>query len=272
MRSNILFSFLLFCLCYNCEDVINVDLNKDEPRLVIEASINWIKNTDGNEQSIKLSLSAPFFDETIPPANGALVQITDTNNNVYNFLEESNTGIYRNNSFLPVIDQSYKLEIIYNNEIFTSTETLKSVVAIDYIEQNNEGGFTGEEIELKAYYTDPSDIENYYFFEFISNIPLIPTLEVYDDEFTDGNQIFGFYTEEDLESGDQITIRNYGISERFYEYMFILLQQGSEDGGGPFETQPATVRGNCVNETNSNNYPFGYFRLSEVDEIIYTIE
>ena len=33
--------------------------------------------------------------------------------------------------------------------------------------------------------------------------------------------------------------------------MFILLQQGGEDGGGPFETQPATVRGNCINQTNS---------------------
>jgi hypothetical protein len=54
--------------------------------------------------------------------------------------------------------------------------------------------------------------------------------------------------------------------------MFILLQQGSDDGGGPFETQPATVRGNCINITNPNNYPFGYFRLSEVDEVIYTIE
>ena len=54
--------------------------------------------------------------------------------------------------------------------------------------------------------------------------------------------------------------------------MFILLQQNSEEGGGPFETTPATVRGNCINETNSNNFPFGFFRLSEVDELIYTVE
>jgi hypothetical protein len=54
--------------------------------------------------------------------------------------------------------------------------------------------------------------------------------------------------------------------------MFTLLQQGSEEGGGPFETQPATVRGNCINQTNQDNFPFGYFRLSEVDEVIYTIQ
>ncbi|MBV7270247.1 DUF4249 domain-containing protein [Winogradskyella luteola] len=268
----LLILILLFSFCTNCEDVIDVDLNETEPRLVIEASINWFKNTSGNEQSIRLSLSAPFFDDGVPPANGASVQITDSNNNIFNFIEDGQTGIYRNNSFVPVIDEAYTLTIQYQGETYTGTETLKSVVPIDFVEQENEGGFTGEDIELKAFYTDPADIENYYFFEFTSNIPVIPTLEVYEDRFTDGNQIFGFYTEEDLEPGDVVTIRNYGISERFYEFMFVLLQQGSEEGGGPFETQPATVRGNCINVTNPDNFPFGYFRLSEVDELVYTVE
>lgn len=264
----------IFCLifCFSCEDVIDVDLNETEPRLVIEASINWFKGTSGNEQSIKLSLTAPFFDNAVPPATGAEVQIEDSNNNIYVFTEFNDSGIYNNNNFIPVIDETYTLTINYNNEIYTATETLKSVVPIDFVEQNDEGGFTGDEIELKAFYTDPADIENYYFFEFISDIPVVPTLEVYEDRFTDGNQIFGFYTEEDLEAGVEVTIRNYGVSKRFYEYMFLLLQQGSQDTGGPFETQPATVRGNCINTTNPDNFPFGYFRLSEVDQVFYTIE
>jgi len=263
---------MVFLLLNSCEDVVDVNLNEAEPRLVIEASINWYKNTDGNTQSIKLSLSAPFFNENTPPANDAVIQITDTNYNVFNFVEDANSGIYRNSNFLPVINETYTLTINYDGETYTATETLKSVASIDYVEQNNDSGFTGEDVELKAYYTDPIDEENYYFFEFISDIPLIPTLAVYEDRFTNGNQIFGYYTEEDLEPGDEVTIRNYGVSKRFYDFMFILLQQGSDESGGPFETQPATVRGNCINETNPDNYPFGYFRLSEVDELIYTIQ
>jgi hypothetical protein len=251
---------------------VDIKLNESEPRLVIEASINWFKGTIGNEQSIKLSLSAPFFGNNIPPANNAIVEISDSNGNIFNFIEENSTGIYRNSNFAPIIDETYTLTIVYNGDTYKATEILKSVVPIDFIEQNNEGGFTGEEIELKAFYTDPEGIGNHYFFEFISDIPVIPTLEVYDDIFTDGNQVFGFYTEEDLESGDIVTIRNYGVSGRFYEFMFILLQQGSGDDGGPFQTQPATVRGNCINETDPENFPFGYFRLSEVDEVIYTVE
>ncbi|GAA4241330.1 MULTISPECIES: DUF4249 domain-containing protein [Winogradskyella] len=267
-----IYILFIFSLYFSCEDVIDVNLNEAEPRLVIEASINWLKNTPGNEQSIKLSLSAPFFDESVPPANGATIQITDNNNNTFNFIEEGNTGIYKNTNFIPVIDEDYYLTITYNGEVYTATETLKSVVPIDYVEQINDGGFSGEDIEIKTYFTDPANIDNYYFFEYTSDIPVIPTLDVLDDEFIDGNQIFAYYTEEDLESGDEVIMRHFGISEQYYEFMVILLQQGSDQGGGPFETQPATVRGNCINTTNADNYPFGYFRLSEVEELIYIVE
>ncbi len=267
-----IYILFIFSLYFSCEDVIDVNLNEAEPRLVIEASINWLKNTPGNEQSIKLSLSAPFFDESVPPANGATIQITDNNNNTFNFIEEGNTGIYKNTNFIPVIDEDYYLTITYNGEVYTATETLKSVVPIDYVEQINDGGFSGEDIEIKTYFTDPANIDNYYFFQYTSDIPVIPTLDVLDDEFIDGNQIFAYYTEEDLESGDEVIMRHFGISEQYYEFMVILLQQGSDQGGGPFETQPATVRGNCINTTNADNYPFGYFRLSEVEELIYIVE
>lgn len=271
MKKIIYISFLFLCT-FSCEDVIELDLPTAEPKLVIDASINWLKGTSGNEQEIKLTLSAPYFDTDIPTANGALVTVIDSNNNFFEFNEEGTTGIYKNNTFNPVINEVYNLVILYNEETYVATETLMSVSEIDYIEQINDGGFSGEETEIKAFYTDPENEENYYFFEFISNIPVIPSLEVYKDEFVNGNQIFGFYTEEDLASGDIVTIRNYGISQRFYDFMFILLQQNSEDGGGPFETQPATVRGNCFNQSNPDKFPLGYFRLSEVDEVIYTVE
>jgi hypothetical protein len=263
---------LISLFTYSCEDSIILDLNTSEPKLVIEASINWKKGTNGNEQEIKLSLSAPYYDLVTPPANNATVSIFDSNNNQYNFIEEGDSGIYKNNSFIPILDEAYTLRINYEGEIYSATETLKSVVPIDYVEQKNNGGFSGGETELKAYYTDPANIKNYYLFEFKNTFTAIPTLEVYKDEFTDGNQIFGFYTEEDLTTGHEVTIRNYGISEAFYEYMFILLQQNSEEGGGPIATTPATVRGNCINDTNPDHFPFGYFRLSEVDEIIYIVE
>ncbi|PWH81537.1 DUF4249 domain-containing protein [Algibacter marinivivus] len=268
-----IFKIILICLTlYACEDVIDVNVNNAEPRLVIDASIHWLKNTNGNTQLIKLSLTAPYFNNDIPPATGASVSISNSSSSVFNFIEEGNTGIYKNENFVPAIGETYTLNILYNNETYTGTETMTPVVPIDFVEQKNDGGFTGEEIEIKAFYTDPESINNYYLFEFLVLARNTSTLEVYDDEFTDGNQIFGFYSDEDLESGDQLIIRNSGVSERTYEFLNILLQQTDEDSGDPFETQPATVRGNCINQTNPDNFPLGYFRVSETDAFTYVVE
>ena len=269
---NYLLIICIFLLQTSCEDVIELNLNTAEPKLVIEASINWLKDTSGHEQIIKLTLTAPYFNEAVPPANGANVFITDQNNRTYKFIEDGLTGIYKNSTFKPVINADYNLTIVYEEETYVGKETLKSVVPLDYIEQNNDAGFSGKDTELKAYYTDPKEEQNFYFFVFQSDIPILASLSIYEDRYNNGNQIFGYYSEEDLEAGDKVTIRNYGISERFYNYMFILLQQNNDSGGGPFETQPASVRGNCVNQTNPKNFPLGYFRLSEVAELVYTIE
>lgn len=264
--------FLSFISIISCEDPIDVDLDTAEPRLVIDASLNWLKGTTGANQSIKLSLTAPYFDQSVPPASGATVIVTDSNNNIFNFIEIDNTGIYSTNTFLPEINGIYNLTITYNSEVYTASETLTSVPAIEFVEQKNNGGFSGDEIEIKAYYTDPAGIENYYLFEFIILSENALSLEVYDDEFTDGNQIFGFYSGEILETGDELIIRSSGISQRNFEFFNILLQQTDEEVGDPFDVQPVSVRGNCINQTNPNNYPLGYFRVSETSVFSYIIE
>ena len=255
----------------SCQDVIDVDLPQSEPKLIIDASIDWIKGTSGSNQTIKLSLSAPYFNDTILPANNAIVSVTNSQNVEFIFTEDTNTGIYRNIEFEPIINETYKLSVVYNDETYEGIETLKPVASITRVEQFANGGFTGEDYEIKTYTNDPIDEDNYYLLEFSNDIPTLPSLEVFKDEFVNGNEVFAYYSNEDLKVGTEINIRSYGASERFYEFMFILLQQTGESGG-PFETQPATVKGNCVNITNKENFPLGYFRLAEVDEYTYVIE
>ncbi|MBC9795345.1 DUF4249 domain-containing protein [Sinomicrobium weinanense] len=254
-----------------CEDTVHVDVPEATPRLVIDASINLPKDGLPEAQQIKLTTSAPYYNDQVPPATGASVEITDSEGIVYTFLEDGNSGIYKNTQLVPKFGKSYTLDIVYQNEHYTATETMKSVTEIEDILQSKGGGFSGNDYDIKAYYTDPRDEDNFYLFEFIPNIQLIPNLQVYEDEYTQGNRIFAYYTDEDLAQGNQITIRVYGVSERFYNFMNILLEQSSSQGN-PFQTQPATVKGNCVNLTDKNNFPFGYFRLSEMHEVIYTLE
>ena len=120
----IIITVLIGVLLVSCEDVIEVDLPTSEPRLVIDASINWFKGTTGNEQSIKLSLSAPFFQDGTPPANNATVTIIDMNSNTFEFIENGDSGVYENNAFLPEIDGIYQLTVIYEDEVYTAGQVL----------------------------------------------------------------------------------------------------------------------------------------------------
>jgi hypothetical protein len=61
------------------------------------------------------------------------------------------------------------------------------------------------------------------------------------------------------------------MSLRYYNYINKLINiVGST--GNPFATPPATLRGNIINQTDANNFPLGYFHMSEVDTEEYTIQ
>lgn len=262
---------LLIALVFiSCEDVISVDLNEAPERLVIEASMIKLKDFTGNNQQIRITKTRGFFEDSVTTVENAIVSITKEDGELFEF-EHDSAGIYRTHEFEVETMKSYHLKVEVDNEVYTAEETFATVVKIDSVTQRNNAGFGGEEIELKAYYTDPEGEENFYLFTFFVNFIEFPTTDIFDDEFFDGNTIFALYQEEELEPGDEVSIRNFGMSKQFYEYMFILLSQiGSI--GGPFETQPATVRGNIINETNPDHFPYGYFSLSESDQFIYTVQ
>ena len=81
----LIYIVILIFFTVSCEDVIDVNVPTESPRLVIDASINWFKGSLGNEQQIKLTLTAPYFENSVPPANGAQIEISDTNNNIFVF-------------------------------------------------------------------------------------------------------------------------------------------------------------------------------------------
>ena len=258
---------IFFGILSSCEDVIDVNLNDASPRLVIEANLNvWENGT--SQASVRLTTTAPFFNNSVPFITGAIVTVTDENGTVYPFTYSDN-GFYTAN-LVPQLNIDYTLTISYKDEIYTATETLYTVSPLEFVEQRDDGGFTGEDIELKAFFTDPAGERNFYFFEGLSERGDV--LDVYNDEFFNGNTIFGYYLVEDLAPEDEVQFNIYGVSEAYYNFMFILLQQTSDQGGGPFETQPATVRGNIINETNPDNFPLGYFRVSEVSTLNYTVQ
>jgi len=256
----------------SCEDVVDVDLDSAKPKLVIEASILWKKGTDGSQQKIKLTKSSDYFSNIAPPVvTGAIVSISSSTS-TFNFSYNSGSEDYNCYNFAPVIGETYVLTVIADGETYLATETLQEVPEIETVEQNNQGGFLGDAIEVKFFYQDDAAVDNFYLIQFNSNFNLLPEYDVNDDKFFQGNQMFGLYSNDKMVSGDDLTFTLHGISERYYNYLNVLLGVSGGNGGSPFSTPPATVRGNFVNQTNPNNFAFGYFSLSEIDTKTYFIE
>jgi hypothetical protein len=256
----------------SCEEVIDVDLNTAAPRLVIDAAINWQKGTDGSSQKIILSTTTDFYSNVIPKVSGASVSIKSSSNLNYIFTEIPNTGEYQCTTFKPIINETYTLTVVYKGETYTATETLQSVTPISKIEQKSTGGFSGKDFEIEVFFQDPM-AKNFYMVKFFPDIKKAPNYSIIKDEYTNGNEKSWLYSDEDLKVGSKIAITHYGVSELYYNYMNKIISISSSSGGGsPFQTPPATVRGNIVNKTSIDNYALGFFSLCEVDVLDYTIQ
>lgn len=263
----LLFSFSI--LFYSCEDVIEVDVKPGDNRLVIDAEILWNTENSGNTQHIYVSRLTNYYETKTTKVSHAEVQISNTTGEVFNFIETEEAGTYQCNDFIPKLGESYQLEVLVDQEVYTASETLVSTPEIIRIEQGAKGGLAEDQYEVIFYFNDPIEEENYYLEDFQTDFLIYPEYGISKDEFFNGNEIDFSFSNEDLEVGNTVNTRFRGISEQFYHYMSLILESY---GANPFGTPPANIRGNIINKTNEDNYALGYFRLSQVREFSYTIE
>lgn len=254
-----------------CEKVVDIDLSTIEPKLVIDASIDWERGTTGSTQTIKLTTTSGYYDSVVPVVSGAIVVITNSTGKAFDFIEVAGTGQYTCTDFEPVGGELYTLAINYNGQRYTSSETL---VLGAQLEDNIDQDDSGDELEVKYYFRDNASETNFYLTSIQTPFITYPVYIVDSDQFTQGNMMYQTYSHADLAKGDFLTIRLYGISKRYYDYMIRLLEATGKGamGDGPFTTIPAAVKGNILNETNKANYVLGFFRLSEVVTREYTVQ
>ena len=257
-------------LFMQCDEVIHLDLETIPAKLVVDASIDCEKGTAGNTQTIKLTTTTGYYDDSEGPVVSGATVIVTTSSKTFQFAEVPGTGQYVCTDFEPTIWETYILTIGYNGESYTASETLVSTPEVNRIEQINNGGFDGDEIEVKVYFRDDGSKENFYMSNVKAPFIKFPLYTIDSDERSQGNEMYLVFGHEDTAQGDDIAIRLYGISSQYHSYMARLLEATAS--GGPFPTIPAAVKGNVVNQTNKANYALGYFRLSEVVARNYVVQ
>ncbi len=265
MKKIYLIPVLLF-LFSSCEKVINVDVPRTEPKLVIDAAFEVLfdENPVTANTTVKLRLSADYFEDNIPAVINATVFLTNLNNNtIINFSDANADGNYQPNSaFIPQENVDYELTVIYNNETYKGNATRIKSSPFTNVIQGDDTLFSGKETEIEVDFKDDGTAENYYLFDFTNNIFL-----AIEDRFFNGSDynFSYFYQEDDIELPANITLKMSGISKDYYTYFRVLIEQSGLNAGGPFETVPSSLLGNMINTTNEANFPLGYFHISETD-------
>ncbi|MFD2432348.1 DUF4249 family protein [Mesonia maritima] len=153
-------------VCFACEDVISVDLDEGESKLVIEATALQYENTEQSQLLVKLSETIPFYSNEMAPVSNAEVKVT-INHETLTLIETfEGSGEYR--EIIPMIkNQDYELSVISNNEEYRGVTQLQTTVPFDYVEQAKGKSFDPDLISIEAYFTDPAEEENYYYLNFI---------------------------------------------------------------------------------------------------------
>ena len=252
-----------------CEDVIDVDLPTGEDKIVIDAEILWQKGGDGSIQTIKISRMAAYYDPSVPKVSGAEVYISNSTGTQFIFSESEEAGFYVCSNFVPQLNETYTLSVRVDDQEYTAVETMMPVSKIERVEQKLVDDFGTEEMEVAFYFNDPANETNFYLGAFNSGVLTYPEYDLEDDEFSNGNEIRTSFSHEDLKPGATVEISLKGVSERFYNYMSLILDATDPD---PFSSPAAGIKGNITNTNATGSAALGYFRLCESDHISYLIQ
>ena len=269
-------ALLLFALTislFSCEDVIEVEVQNTTPRLVIDAQFNMYTKEQQLrlEGGVRLSFSANYFDLNVPIIKDALVTITHLNSGLeYPLLFDESIGMFVPDKidFLTDFNSKYELSVLHQGQAYTGSTVFVPVPPILKAVQGTKTLFSGDETEIILSFQDFSEREDFYLYDFGQEI-----YRPIEDRFFQGEEfVFShFYSSGEVKVGDIITIKAHGVEEQYYNYFNLILTL-TDSNGGPFQSLPASSRGNILNVTQPDNYPLGYFLISESDQKQLLIE
>lgn len=253
---SILPATLLAISLSSCEKVIDIDLNSQNPQLVIEANFS---NAD-SICTVQLSKTVNFSDSnTFPTVSNAVVILSDNLGHRDTLDEVNGAGLYGTNRIAGIPGLSYTLEVQAEGKIYIANNTMPQAVALDsvYTEESLFGGPDADRLSLVPVYTDPAGQGNNYKFVVYKNGNRKKGIFITDDAFTDGQAnaqpLFG--GEFKLNTGDIATVELQCIDAGTYLYYYSLLQVSSNGGpsGSAAPANPVSnFSGGCLGYFNAH--------------------
>ena len=241
----------------SCEEVIDINLNEADPRLVIEAQLSDLETT----QRIRVSKTVAFTESVNSrPVEGASVTVTDNRGRVFNFRYEEN-GYYVNSDFKPVASRNYDLLVDVEGELYKASCLMPPYVDVDSVGILEESVFRDTYYFATFKFNDPANVANYYKYDLSINSSAFRFANAFNDKFNDGLSVTHQVADLDIDmvAGDSIVVRRYCVDRRVYEYWneFQSTNPGTAAPGNP--------------TSNISNNALGYFSVASVKEFGFRI-
>ena len=250
---------LIILMLGGCEDVIQVDLNSADPRIVIEA---YILDNPGISAVI-ISNSTDYYNPSeFALVSAELVTISDNFGNI-DTLFRIESGLYISYSVELIVNRSYTATVIVDGITYTASAMMPVPIAIDsisteYQEGGGFGSFEEEGYRLHVYFTDLENIDDYCRLKITQNDTLLEDYYLYDGKFSDGNPIDYEYFFEVFQVDDILIIDLYTMDYVVFDYFETLLNVIASSDGGESNAVPANPN------TNWDNDALGYFGVFAV--------
>jgi hypothetical protein len=168
----------------SCEKVIKIYLNKEDPKLVVEAEVN----ADSTTHYVTITQTINFDeDKAAPIVSDAAITVVDQTTNVSaNYSFDSKLNKYVVTNFLAKEGHTYLLTIQHNSKTYSATSTIPTRVGLDSLKIVKYPFGPQELFTVVPLRNDPAGIANYYRFQLKKNDEKIKGTYTEDDQGLDG--------------------------------------------------------------------------------------
>lgn len=277
-----------------CEEVIDPTLESASPVVVFDA---WISDKPG-PQEIRIMLSQPYFENSVPPGvDGAIVQVTDDQGTIYDFIEDiTEPGVYRWTPTLPnevfgKVGRTYTLTSTVNGEMFESSTTMKRTTNLDSITFTFQEANSFQEDSYIAEFWARDSVgagDAYWIKAWKNGVLLNKPSEInlaFDGGFSEGGDLDGvvfiapirsginpFEQDENdqvlspYNPGDSVYVEIHSLSKSAFTFLNQVIIQTNRPGGFSelFATPLANVSTNVINKNLSGTPAVGFFNVASV--------
>ncbi len=261
-----------------CTEEINIDLDRGETRLSVEAKVT----SDFKKHFVRLKESSDvFYAEKAMPVTNAIVTVNN-GNTTYEYIEKE-AGFYESNvEFAGQAGKTYSLSINHVDidkdgtfEEYSASSTMKQAYVVDSVKlhfdpdhETRSDEEDGEFWLLSLFMKDNVNTEDFYAYACKINDVLvddtITEVLVQKDTYFNGTQTKGAdigefnqsKPDEILKNLDKVTLETYAINEEYYD--FVSQFQEMDRGQSMFSGPPGNIT------TNISNGGIGFFAVYSI--------